>query len=58
VARRDAPDVATARRIAVRRRSGVVALRLPPGAAAGHVVSASAFSARGARGPVARTPLR
>jgi hypothetical protein len=52
-----APDVATARRTRLRR-SGVVSLRLPPGASGPYVVRASAFSDRGSRGPVASTIVR
>ena len=58
VARAGAPDDAAARRIRVRSRGGVASLRLPPGAAGPYVVSASAFSQRGARSPVVRAPLR
>jgi Concanavalin A-like lectin/glucanases superfamily len=58
VARTGAPDDATARRIPVRSREGVASLRLPPGAAGRYVVSASAFSERGARSPIVRAPLR
>jgi hypothetical protein len=49
-----APDVAAARRIRVRRRDGVAALRLPGGTSGRYVVSASAFSERGARSRVIR----
>jgi hypothetical protein len=52
-----APDVATARRTQVRRRAGVVSLRLSPGSAGPYVVSASAFSQRGARSRVVRATL-
>jgi hypothetical protein len=53
-----APDVATARRVRVARSDGVVELRLPPGSAGPYVVSASAFSERGARSPISRARLR
>jgi len=52
-----APDVATARRTRVRRRNGAVSLRLPPASAWPYVVSASAFSQRGARSRVIRATL-
>ena len=52
------PDVAAARRVRVGRRTGVVELRLPPGSAGPYVVSASAFSERGARSPIVRARLR
>ncbi len=58
VARPGAPDVATARRVRVGQREGVVTLRLPPGSAESYVVSASAFSERGARSAIVRAPLR
>ena len=58
VARAGAPDDAAARRVRVQGRSGVTSLRLPPGTAGPYVVSASAFSQRGARSPTARAPLR
>jgi hypothetical protein len=57
VARAGAPDEAAARRIRVVRQSGTASLRLPPGTAGPYVVSASAFSERGARSPIARTRL-
>jgi hypothetical protein len=57
-ARAGEPDVATARRLRVRQRAGVVSLRLPPASAGPYVVSASAFSERGARSPVIRTRVR
>ncbi|HEX6390130.1 MAG TPA: LamG-like jellyroll fold domain-containing protein, partial [Solirubrobacteraceae bacterium] len=52
-----APDVATARRTRVRRRDGLISLRLPPASAGPYVVSASAFSRRGARSRVVRATL-
>jgi Concanavalin A-like lectin/glucanases superfamily len=55
VARAGAPDDAVARR--VRGRSGTAVLRLPPGGGP-YVVSASAFSKRGARSGIVRAPLR
>jgi hypothetical protein len=58
VARAGAPDVAAARRIRVRRREGRASLRVPSGAAGPYVVSASAFSERGARSPIVRARLR
>jgi hypothetical protein len=58
VAEAGAPDVAVARRVRVGRRVGAVTLRLPPGSAGPYVVSASAFSERGARSPIARARLR
>jgi hypothetical protein len=58
VAQAGAPDVAAARRIRIRRREGVASLRLPRGAAGPYVVSASAFSERGARSPIVRVRLR
>ena len=58
VAQADAPDVATARRVRVRRREGVASLSLPPGGDEPYVVSASAFTKRGTRSRVARAPLR
>ena len=57
VAQAGVPDVATARRVRVSR-EGVVELRLPPGSAGPYEVSASAFSDRGARSPIARARLR
>ena len=58
VAEAGAPDVATARRVRVTRREGVVELRLPPGSAGPYVASASAFSEeRGARSAIARAPV-
>jgi Concanavalin A-like lectin/glucanases superfamily len=51
------PDVATARRVRVTTRRGVVELRLPPNSTGPYVVSASAFSERGARSAVVRTRL-
>jgi hypothetical protein len=50
------PDVAVARRVRARR-DGVVELRLPPGSSGPYVVSASAFSERGARSAIARARL-
>jgi Concanavalin A-like lectin/glucanases superfamily len=58
IAEARAPDVATARRVRVARSEGVVELRLPPGSAGPYVVSASAFSQRGARSPISRARLR
>ena len=58
VARAGAPDVAAARRIRVRRRNGVTSLRLPPASAGPYVVSASAFTERGARSPIVSARLR
>ena len=58
VARAGAPDDAAARRIRVRSREGVALLRLPPAAGGPYVVSASAFSERGARSSIVRAPLR
>jgi Concanavalin A-like lectin/glucanases superfamily len=58
VAEAGAPDVATARRVRVARREGVVNLRLPPGSTGPYVVRASAFSERGARSATARARLR
>ena len=58
VAEAGAPDVATARRFRVRRRTGTASLRLPPGAAGPYVVSASAFTRDGSRSSVVRAPLR
>jgi Concanavalin A-like lectin/glucanases superfamily len=58
VAEAGVPDVATARRVRVGRREGAVALRLPPGSSGPYVVSASAFSERGARSAIARARLR
>jgi hypothetical protein len=52
-----APDVATARRTPVRRRDGMVSLHLPPASSGPYVVSASAFSQRGARSRVVRATL-
>jgi hypothetical protein len=53
-----AADVATARRVRVRRRDGVASLRLPPEGDGPYAVSASAFSNRGARSRVVRAQLR
>jgi Concanavalin A-like lectin/glucanases superfamily len=58
VAEAGVPDVASARRVRAAGREGVVELRLPPGSAGPYVVSASAFSERGARSPIVRAPLR
>jgi hypothetical protein len=58
VAEAGAPDVATARRVRVTDSSGVVKLRLPPTSTGPYLVSASAFSERGARSPIARARLR
>ena len=55
VARAGAPDDAVARR--VDGGDGAAVLRLPPGAGP-YVVSASAFSERGARSGIVRAPLR
>jgi hypothetical protein len=52
------PDVATARRVRVRQPGGRATLRLPPRSTGPYVVSASAFSERGARSPLARTRVR
>jgi hypothetical protein len=57
VARPGEPDVAAARRVRVDRRDGVASLRLPPGSTGPYVVSASAFTHRGARSDVARVRL-
>jgi hypothetical protein len=56
VARAGAPDEATARRVRVRRQ-GVATLRVPPGGGP-YVVSASAFSERGARSSIVSARLR
>jgi len=56
VARAGEPDVAAARRVRVGRREGVAALRLPPGGGP-YVVSASAFSERGARSSIVSARL-
>jgi hypothetical protein len=56
IAREGAPDVAVARR--VRGRDGVASFSLPPDTGAPYVVSASAFSRRGARSDVVRATLR
>jgi hypothetical protein len=53
-----AADVATARRTGVRRRHGVVWLRLPEEGNLPYVISVSAFSKRGARSRIARAALR
>jgi hypothetical protein len=58
VARQDAPDVAAARRVRVRRETGVAALDLPAGASGRYVVSASAFDAEGGRSDVVRALVR
>jgi Concanavalin A-like lectin/glucanases superfamily len=58
VARADAPDVAAARRVPVRRRAGTASVRLPPGAGGRYVVRASAFSAHGARSRLVSALLR
>jgi hypothetical protein len=52
------PDVAGARQVRVRHRAGTVALRLPPTSTGPYVVSASAFSGRGARSPLVRARVR
>ena len=52
------PDVASARRLRVRRRSGSIALLLPATSTGPYVVTASAFSERGARSPLVRTRVR
>jgi hypothetical protein len=57
VAEAGAPDVATARRVRPAGREGIVELRVPPGSAGPYVVSASAFSERGARSAIARARL-
>jgi hypothetical protein len=57
VAEAGEPDVATARRVRVKARDGIVELRLPPSSTGPYVVSASAFSERGARGPIVRTRI-
>ena len=57
VAESGAPDVAAARRVRPARREGVVELRLPPGSDGPYVVSASAFSERGARSAITRARL-
>jgi hypothetical protein len=51
-------DVATARRVPVRRRAGVATLRLPPRSSGPYLVSATAFSERGARSRLARVRVR
>jgi hypothetical protein len=48
------PDVATARRAAIRARTGTVRLALAPGAGGPVVVQVSAFSQRGTRSAVRR----
>jgi hypothetical protein len=53
-----APDVAVARRVRVRRRDGIASLHLPAGSSGPYVVSASAFSERGARSRIVRARLR
>jgi hypothetical protein len=58
VAEAGAPEVATARRVRVTGAGGAVQLRLPPASPGPHVVSASAFSERGARSPITRVRLR
>jgi hypothetical protein len=57
VAEAGEPGVATARRVRVTARRGVVALRLPPHSTGPYVVSASAFSERGSRSALVRTRL-
>jgi hypothetical protein len=54
VAPAGAPDVATARRAAIRARTGTVRLALAPGVAGPVVVQGSAFSQRGTRSAVKR----
>jgi hypothetical protein len=54
VAMAGAPDVATARRAAIRARTGTVRLAVAPGANGPLVVQASAFSQRGTRSAVKR----
>jgi hypothetical protein len=56
VARAGEPDRATARRVRVRGRAGVVTLRLPSGGP--YIVTASAFGERGARSGTVRAPVR
>ena len=58
VAQSGAPDIATARRVRVRRRDGAVSLRLPPEGDGPYVVSASAFARDGSRSGIARSTLR
>ena len=53
-----AADVAAARRVRVRGRTGTVTLRLPPASDGPYTVGASAFAATGARSRVARAALR
>ncbi len=58
VGRAGAPDVAAARRVRVRGRTGMASVRVPPGAGGPYVARASAFSARGARSRLVSAPLR
>jgi hypothetical protein len=57
VAPAGAPDVATARRTAIRSRTGTVRLAVTPEADGPVVVQASAFSQRGTRSAVKRVPV-
>ena len=52
------PDRASALRVRVRGREGVVPLRLPPASRAPYVVSVSAFTQRGSRSRIVRATLR
>jgi hypothetical protein len=57
VAPAGAPDLATARRTAIRARAGTVRLALAPGVTGPVEVQASAFSPRGTRSAVKRVRL-
>jgi hypothetical protein len=58
VAQAGAADVAAARRVRVRGRTGTASLRLPPGGDAPYTIGASAFTANGSRSAIARAALR